>query len=66
MNRLMVFALIGGCLVSLAGCSRYNSRVLDCEGEEFLTKEGYYSCCRTRDLRRMADEMERSVIEVVE
>ena len=44
----------------LAGCQRFDGDVLDCEGQLFLTKQGYYSCCKARELRFIRYELERA------
>lgn len=53
-------AVVAACLILICGCQRvYDERSLVCENQQFYTRDGYYSCCKVRELVYLRELMER-------
>lgn len=51
--------LVAGVGVLLSGCQKFDESSLVCENQLFMTRQGYYSCCKVRELIYMRQQLER-------
>ncbi len=47
--------------LALTSCQKFDASTLNCEEQSFVSKSGYYSCCKARELHFIRRELERAV-----